>query len=159
MASITITFTATGESAEDIVIELDEERNKGKTTFAYGDKAYFRVYSPVPYEVYSTAGIVEKVASLSSVEEEFVQFVDSNTARLSKPITGILGTKWFGKSLGTVTKTGTFEVQCSEQVDPKVGKIGIAKVKYSSSCGVFFVSLDKKPEPEYPVLVVVATGG
>jgi len=155
MASITITFTKVGEGAENIVIELDEEKNKGKARFVYGDKAYFRVYSEGNYKINSTDGSVVKVGSISSTEEEFVQFVDSKQVKVSKPINSLLSTNWFGKSLGNITKTDTFTLECSEDVDPSSGKIGIAKVKYASRYDLYYITLPKKPQPEYPVLVVV----
>ncbi len=167
MASIAITFTAVGEGSNQIIIELDEKRNKGKARFVYGDKAYFRIYTPqgVKYSIHSTDGKISKVASFSSTEEELAQFIQDRDVNLQKPIGSIISTKWFGNSLddtkhgGKIVKKDTFTIECPTQPNPSTGAIGIVDVKYSSHYDLYYITLTKKDEPEYPVLVVVSAEG
>ncbi len=155
MATITITFTATAETG-DVVIELDNEMNKGKTQFLYGEKAYFKVFYDPSLVLSVTASdgtITEEGYGQEQIEETF-NFVDTNEVKVRKPILSLVETTWFGQSLGSLQKDGLFKLVASEQPNPE-NKVAIAKVKYVTQFKRYAIRVSNKPYDEYPVLVSV----
>ncbi|MDD3553212.1 MAG: hypothetical protein PHC35_01640 [Deltaproteobacteria bacterium] len=153
--SITIQFGIVGDAGK-ISIELDEEMNQGKTQFAYGSKAYFQVYADPGLTVHliKTDGILTNEGVGTRTFDEQVQFIDSQTAELGKPIRSIESYQWYGQDLGNITKTGIYQIKCAQSPDITQGKIGITKVSYKADFTRYAISVPNKGVPEYPVLIV-----
>lgn len=153
--SITIQFGVIGDAGK-ISIELDEEYNQGKTKFPYGSKAYFQVYSDpgLTVRIIQTDGTLSSEGVGKRSFEEQVQFIESQTAELSKPIRSITGHTWYGQDLGNITKTGIYQIKCAQAPDILGGKIGVATVRYDANFSRYAISVANQGVPEYPVLIV-----
>lgn len=153
----TITFSTTG-TTESITIETDNERNSGKSSFSYGETAYFRVYSanPESLSVVSTAGTIEYAGVyVSDRDAENIQFVDSAEYEYQYPIEAVTAYIWYGQSLGQIAKTGTAKIASEITPDAANGIIGLASVTVSAKYALYSITLATQPESEFPVLVDV----
>ena len=158
MASLTITFKSiTDSKSGNVSIELDDEKNNGKTEFMYGEKAYFRVFADpgMSVSVLSTDGAISNEGAGVSTETELKEFVEKDTAETSKAIEGIVSHRWLGQDLGNITKSGIKEIKSSQKPDIANGKIGMAEIKYTAHYKRYALSVGQKNEAEYSVLVVV----
>lgn len=157
MSSLTITFKTITSDA-DIIIELDDERNNGKTEFMFGEKAYFKVFADpsVNVSIRATDGTITNEGTGQDVVEENLQFIDSNEATTSKPILSISSYEWLGNSLGTITKKDVKTLQAEKTPDPLGDNgIGLLNVKYLSSFRRYAISVPQiSGKNEYSVLVV-----
>ena len=156
-SSLTITFKSVTTGKGDITIELDDEKNNGKTEFSYTDTAYFRVYADpgMNISVYATDGSISNEGGGVSTEKEFKEFIDSRTATTNKPISAIVSNRWYGNNLGSITKTGIREVSCTEEPDAASGRIGICEVEYTSHFSRYGLTIGQRDDKEYKVLVIV----
>lgn len=155
----TITFSTSG-SETSLTIEADEIMNKGKTSFSYGDTAYFRVYaaSLEGLSVSSSAGTIEYAGIYTSDRTaENIQFVDSGEYEYSFPIEGVTAYEWFGRSLGQITKVDGSATKIATEVAPDVarGLIGLASVSVSAKYALYSITLPAQPKSEFPVLIDV----
>ena len=150
--SITITFVAIDPRAGDsLVLELDSEKNDEETEFAYGTKAYFRAYTyptSMSLEMTPTDGTITSEGSGSSDEEDFVSFVDTNEASLSKPCNTLTSTSWLGTSLGSVSILG-------DKITVSTKGTGVLKVVFKGSFRRYGLTLNERDEDSYPVIVFV----
>lgn len=153
--SITIQFGVIGDAGK-VAIELDEDMNQGKTQFAYGSKAYFQVYADpgLTVDIIKTDGTLTSEGVGTRLFDEQVQFIDAQTAELGKPIRSIESYQWYGQNLGTITKTGIYQIKCAQAPNISLGKIGIANVSYKADFTRYAISVPNKGVPEYPVLIV-----
>jgi hypothetical protein len=120
---LAVTFSEDEETDDDgtgreltASIELDEERNEGKSQFKPGDTAWLRIFTvPLTAEwadLQSTAGAVSgptKAFSTMAVEEEEVTFANTDTGQTSKPILAVASVAWMGTPIPaaiTVTRQG-----------------------------------------------------
>jgi len=152
-SSVTVEFKIQCDAVgEALSVELDAALNMDRTCFLYGEKVYFRVYhSPaLTITVISSDGSVflESLGS-SSDEEENVSFADTNEGSVSKAIAVLYSHSWFGRSLGTIVKTGWTSIRSA------LSGVAIAKVLYSTSYDVYSIMLPDKGVESYPVLVLV----
>lgn len=153
MASLTITFTASADTG-DIVIELDDDMNNGRSEFLYGEKAYFKVFydpSLVLYVTSSDGVITAEGMGQDSVEDDY-EFTDGTEQSVSKPIMSIIDYTWFGNNLGTIRKTGLYTFECADTPDPAT-KVGIARVQYASQFARYAITVGTKPYDTYSVMV------
>lgn len=162
MSSVTISFTTalpTG-GGKDVVIELDDEKNNGKTTFRYGEKAYFKIfYDPaLNVVVDKTDGILTDEGQGQETVEEFVSFIDSKEATLNKPCLNILSVEWLGNSLGSITQQGLYSIITEKT--PELGGsngIGLAKIEYTTQFKRYAISIPEKNVDEYQVIVAATS--
>ena len=152
-SSISVEFKIQCDAAgEPLSVELDTELNMDRTCFLYGEKVYFRVYhSPaLTITVIPSDGSVflESVGSSSS-EEENISFADTNEASVSKAIDVLSSYSWFGRSLGSIVKTGWTSIRSA------LSGVAIAAVAYTTSYDVYSLVLSDKGIESYPVLVLV----
>lgn len=160
MTKTTISFV-TGGGADDIRIIPDEDRNTDslgnkKSSFLYGDTAYFRIYSqnPEAVTVASTDGTLTPHGTFSEdIEDETVSFITEKTAETEKPVISLTSYTWLGKSLGSVEREGLFSVCCTETPAPDSGKLASASVSYRSVYSLWGLTLAKKSRDSYPVTV------
>ena len=159
MASLTITFKSF-ISEEDILIELDEEKNNGKTEFLYGEKAYFKVYAPdINYQIVSSDGTITSEGIGQETVEETLEFVEGREQTTSKPIVAINSYSWLGNSLGNISKKDIKTIQAEKEPDA-IGPngIGLLRLQYSTQFIRYSITVPQKQEAEYEVLVVVVGG-
>lgn len=87
-----------GVNNDGITLELDEERNAGKSIFLPSDTCYIRCYPALSGVVYGTTqGSVSKIGTLPENISEYVVFCDSDNARLSglpSSLKQIAGKEW-----------------------------------------------------------------
>lgn len=160
MTKATISFV-TQETDSSIKIALDNERNLDsqggvKSSFLFGDTAYFRVYSDTPDGVFavSTDGTVTSMGAFTEdVTDEIVTFITKNTTEPDKPVSSISSYTWLGKSLGAVTLDGAYSLRCADVPKPSEGQIASAAVSYRSVYRLFGLTLSKKNRDVYPVTV------
>lgn len=154
-SSVVIEFKIKCESDTEssyINVELDDDLNKGRTCFLYGEKVYFRVnYSDnLIISIKSSSGsIFFEYKDRTSIETENISFVDSEESTTSKTIFSIISYKWFGASLGTILKTGDSTVRASNS------GIALAELNYNTKYDVYSVVLSAQSEETFPVLIVV----
>jgi hypothetical protein len=83
-------------------MELDEEYNNGKTCFAPGERAYFKIYASGPYRRGATLGnSYRDAANIGETVTEYISFT-SFSGSASKPVWNITNYEWVGKSLGPI---------------------------------------------------------
>ena len=149
--SVTIEFVAVTVAAE-LILQLDSVMNDEKTSFEYGEKAYFQAFSyPVSMvlALTPTDGVISNEGSGTSDEEdEIVTFVDSDEESVSKPVLSITSYNWLGTSLGSVASDGT-------KIITSVKGTGVLKITYTSNFRRYGLVLPTKDEESYPVIVVV----
>lgn len=163
-ANTTITFSTSGAS-DSITIETDSVLNvdnagRAKSSFSYGDKAYFRVYSDdlSKLAVCSTAGTIEDHGiQQADRDAENVQFVDSQEYSYSYPIQSVVSHEWFGRDMGRIEKSGTASIKCETAPNAAGGIIGLASVKVSAQYRLFSITLPIQTKSEFPVLIDVRT--
>jgi hypothetical protein len=159
--TITITFVSeTGDGGggagnEIIQVELDSERNNGKTRFLFGEKAYFKIYkypSTMRLTLDSTDGTIFDEGSGTSDEEELITFSNSNEGSADKPIKSVTSSNWIGRSLGSISAAGR-TVTASQK------GIGVLDFKYKADFIRKSISVPVKDGyDEYPVVVLVSGG-
>jgi hypothetical protein len=160
VSSLTITFSALGEGADSVQIELDDELNGDRSQFVYGEVANFLVFlddSKYDYQVFATDGVLINNGSRTVNRDFDYQFVDTPIQSLQYPINDILSYQWYGNNLGAITKNSLFEVKCAITPDPSNGTIGIGDGVISTTGHSHGISIQDKPLPEYPVLIIVYT--
>lgn len=158
MSSVLITFTTQGDSGKNWIVELDEKLNGGKSTFAFGEKAYFKVFSEknaTPIVVSSDGTVTAEGDGVEDVEET-VEFIDSQEAFLSKPCVNIKSTMWFGNSLGNITLESPFSIKAEKEPQISGNGVAIAKITYTTTFRRFAISIPSSQFDEHPVLIVVA---
>lgn len=160
MTKATVSFV-TASDASDIIIQADTDRNTDslgnkKTSFLYGDTAYFRVYAQDPenVSVCATDGIITSHGVFTEdVLDEPMTFIDQSTATPDKPVYAINSYEWAGKSLGTLTAQTILSLSCSTAPDASTGLIGTALVSYRTAYKLYGITVGTKSRTEYPVTV------
>lgn len=154
--SVTITFSKAvaggGDQEGNLVVELDEEKNAGKSQFLYGEKAYFKVYkypASMVLTLTSTDGAISSEGSGTSPEEENIAFSNTNEASSSKPVKSIDSSMWFGASLGSVSADGS-------KITASQSGIGVLNLKYKSDFLRYAIVVPVKDYDEYPVIVFIS---
>jgi hypothetical protein len=112
-------------------MELDSDYNFGRTCFAPGELAYFRVYGNIRYSCKATLGtpVVDSWGVGDTIEDEYVSF-SSWIGSTEKPVHRILSIEWVGKSLGAVTR-----VQGSNSIKADTSRhdgYGVARITYTT---------------------------
>ena len=152
-SSITVEFKTQCEvDGEFLTVELDSDLNGDRSCFLYGEKVYFRVYySPaLTITIESSDGSIFLESLNSSGEEsENVSFADTNEANVSKLIKAITSYSWFGRSLGSILKTGITSIRASNK------GVAIVAIEYTTQYDVYSIMLSDKGIETYPVLVLV----
>lgn len=143
-----------------IVMELDEERNNGKTTFSKADKVvYLRVYSNKPYGVVVTGGSAVKIAAniVKAIEPpEMLAFVYLQDASTSKPVNGALtAATWYGANLGALSllPNSYNKIRASNAT---AETLGIADVSYNTIYDVWAVYRPNYSGSDYSILSLAA---
>jgi len=160
MTNATISFVTSSGGAK-LIISADSERNtdssgKEKTSFAYGDTAYFRIYAENPdrLAVFATDGTLTSHGVFTEeVTDENVFFIDESSAAVQKPVLALNSFRWLGRELGTITGKNPYLVVCSQTPKPSEGKIGTALITYRTAYALFGLKLASKDMDRYPVLV------
>lgn len=133
--SIVVQFSqgASGQLSAEID-SRPEGHNSGKTSFAPGETAHFLVFKSDDVTIDQLIASYGAVSYLGEedfdVEDEWLQFADTNEANLSKPYASGFSFQWYGTNLGTLTPVGN-KVTC-----PTKG-VGMAKVSYTARCRVY----------------------
>jgi hypothetical protein len=164
-SSSSIVFSTGGSEADSIVIEADRERNvdasgNEKTRFAYNDKAYFRVYAPdlSKLKANATAGTLTDHGTYTGARDaEQAQFIDNQEYSFGVPVSSVASFKYFGKSLGAVTKSGTSTVKTEQKPNPATGAIALCEIVINSPYRLYSIQLPTQTESEFPVLIDVRT--
>ena len=114
-SSISITFGRDIDDPDDpddpeseacrLILELDDAKNEGATTFVVGSKAYLRFLSSsrdsYTIKVSSGTGQVENTKIPYPVSNDEVAFVNAKTGSLSYLPSGEVSWEWKGNSAGT----------------------------------------------------------
>jgi hypothetical protein len=152
-SSILVEFKTSCEDADAYLeVELDDELNGDRSCFLYGENVYFRVYhSPsMSITVETSDGTVFLISTgnLEAVTEN-ISFANENTGNVSKLIKAIVSWVWFGRSLGSILKTGDTSIRAS------ASGVAVVAVSYTTEYDVYALTLSDKGIAEYPVLVLV----
>lgn len=150
-AHIVVEFSG-GADTPNVLVEIDGREdgyNNGKTTFFPGETAYLLLYVPEGWTCVYTAVSAGAIAYVEDTEvsiEDFLTFVDDDTANLQYPLSGVAAFTWLGNNLGVVTVVSGL---CSlaariynslTKVFTPTHRVGIAKVNYKSVARVYRVS-------------------
>lgn len=154
-SSISLTFTSVCDSGADdsksISMELDEDRNIDGSCYLYGQKIYFRV-STLPedlsYALTPSDGTINSEGQIEVEIEEEIQFEDSNEASTNKVIKLIQSMTWYGKDLGSLTKTGDNTVSAS------LSGVAIGTLKYTTDFKLYSITVPTREAQEWPVLII-----
>lgn len=160
MTNATISFVTSTGGAK-IIIAADSERNtdsagREKTSFTYGETAYFRIYAENPdrLAVFATDGSLTSHGIFTEeVADENVSFIEESAAPSGKPVLTLNSFAWLGRELGAITRRSPYSVTCSETPKPSEGKIGTALISYRTAYALFGLKLTAKNRDTYPVLV------
>jgi hypothetical protein len=89
------------QDREQVFIDLDDDRNEGKTEFGPGESAFFDVIPPGA-DVETSAGTARKIGSNIPTEyTECITFADSAMGKLSQTPLGAVDWEWRGRAGGT----------------------------------------------------------
>lgn len=164
MAEVTVSFVTPSKGNEKIAIELDEAMNRDaagsvKRVFRYGETAYFRAYAAAPDRLRAVASdgtLTEHGLGMATKEGEFVSFINSAESETALPVRSLVSAVWRGNSLGEVTKNGAFSIICEKEPQAE-GANGVALLEaaYTSEYKRFGITLPKRGQDEYPVLIYV----
>jgi len=168
-ANLTISFSAiTGDDeGTTLTMEVNAEDNNGKTSFAFTDTAYYRVYkgprlTSVNYYCSKSGVDSQHLATKSGdIKNEVITFVNTNTANTAYPIySNFSATLMAGNSLGTLGWTSgssNLEGTAAKEGDPPI--IAIYLVNYTTQFEVRKISGVSAPsawpvDEDYPILIV-----
>ena len=168
-SSLTINFTTTTGSVDQFIdIDLDDDLNNEKSTFLFGDTAYFRVFTNCStLSFYPSESSVSSNGTKTADSEEYISFTQppataggiasENTASVSYPINS-----------GTLTATkiagdcGSLSVDAVDTKQINASKAGVAvyKVEYESDYKSYSIGGISAPpgwvdDSTYPVVIVV----
>ena len=168
--SLTISFTIEGmEQQYQLSAEVNADDNNGKTSFLFGDTAYYRVYksSNIASMIVITSDGSEALANsniTATLSDEIVTFSGSSESSTSKPMITLISATALGSSaLGTISANGEAGVKCSKvssgPLDPIVG---VYRVTYRTQYALRRLSGVAQPSgfglgdfTSYPVLVYI----
>jgi hypothetical protein len=156
-ASLTVSFVNATSNA-DVVVELDAERNAGKTQFAFGTKAYFKVFADpsLNLNIDNSDGTVTPEGLGTDLITEELTAVDAQTQNTAKVMVSVADSEWYGNSMGAVTKTAAKTVVFEKLPAPgSANGVAIGQVKYYATFRRYAVQVPDKGVPTYNVLVVV----
>ena len=153
-ASIVVNFEKSDASSY-LVVELDSDKNLGKTTFRQGDEIYFRVFSDISYSVDVTDG--SAIKEESSVEladiKETLSFVKTKKATVQKKIKGSsISQTWYGTNLGNLVKTGTVNVEIDTAEDEP---LGVCEITYKSEYDLWKLVPPAGMPDEYAIIILI----
>lgn len=171
-ASLTVKVSKSDDQNVGVSAEVDTREdglNAGKTNFQPGDMLYFLVWASagLNVEVFSNVDHLSKSrieGSASYDHDEGLAFDthDSLSASLSKPSSSALTVSWMGQNLGSVALQD--DLQTVRIPDPglvngqkQARRVGVARVKYSSTPQVWALSLPAAVDgaSEYDVNIVI----
>jgi hypothetical protein len=150
-AHVVVEFSG-GDDNPNVIVEIDGRENgynAGKTTFQPGENAYLLLYVPSGWsDVYhaTTAGVLTYVENTNVSIEDYVTFIDDETASLQYPVSGTPSFTWLGNDLGVVSVAKQI---CSlvaraynslTSVFTPEHRVGIAKANYVSVARVYRLS-------------------
>ena len=151
-ASIVLTFAASCVAEDHFInVEMDDEKNQGKTCFLYGEKIYFRVFTnpkDMNIRLESSDGSISNEGIGYFEYEEDIQFPNVNEANTQYPIDSIVSQDWLGNSLGSISISNT-AIRTSET------GVAILKLRYRVSYRSYAVTVGPRDYDEYPVLVYI----
>lgn len=140
-ANITVSFGADAgaDGSGHLSAEIDSRDdglNRGYTSFAPGDKAYFLVFKSdnVEYDP-PIASVLNSITSagtgITVSRTEELTFADTDTASLNVPCTGDLEVTWLGTSLGGLTLLDPMTVKASAK------GVAVASVTYDAAADAY----------------------
>lgn len=172
--SIVVTFgTEVAEEGQTLVVELDAEKHveiygEEKSSFLYGEKAYFRVYKypdDMPTTIKTSvsqsdpgairaegSGITgENGLEASNDTMQFTSTSGVNSSTTTKPIQAVVDSEWIGDSLGAISFEGV-TVMASQ------AGLGVLDLNYKAAFTRYSLSISAKPHDEFTVIVMVIGG-
>lgn len=110
--STTVTFAVvgSGDSADNIQVEMDDVVNNSKSTFLPSEEAYFLVFtnpSDLSVQIDTTMGSITFIGTKEVEVIDSLQYVQSNVESLSKVPIGSVTTQWIGRAGGSPSVSGT----------------------------------------------------
>lgn len=135
-ASLSVEFVETCNTNRigttfSLSMEMDSEYNNGKTCFALGGQAFYRIYASGPYDRGSTLGnsSIDSI-NCGEVVTEYISLTNF-TGSASKPIWAVTRYEWIGKPLGSLKiMKGSNKIFTIEDAD-KDG-FGVIKITYET---------------------------
>jgi hypothetical protein len=140
------------ETNANISVQLDSDRNGGKTRFLYGEKAYYQIFfSPETMTITQTAsdGTISAEGSGEELIEEYVTFANTNNGNTNFPVNRISSSEWLGNNLGAISYV-------SKQITSSLSGTGILKVSYYANFTRYAISIPEKSDPEYYVVIYLS---
>lgn len=150
-AHVVVEFAA-GSDNPTVSVEVDGREdgyNNGKTSFFPGENAYLLLYVPAGWSCKyfaSSAGALTYIEDTDIAVEDYLAFVDDETAQLQYTVSGYPVFTWLGNNLGTINLVNGV---CSliarafdalTKVFTPAHRVGIAKVNYVTRASVYRVS-------------------
>jgi len=138
-ANLTVTFSKETDNV-GFNLELDDERNNDKTTFAPGESAYIRVYpGGLSPSSNTSMGIITKVASntvrmVPPTDYEFMVFARDSEKDFGYLCTELVDVKWCGFIPNVSPQFSELKVSFSEPVSC------VMKVQYKTSYDLWRLS-------------------
>lgn len=165
--SITVTFKAVCEEGVSVSVELDDDRNQGKTCFMPGDTAYIKVYT-IPHtanlEVFTTFGSISAVGSYSESfpatdESSYITFAGTTESSVSKPIISGFSYNWIGSTYYSVSGVsydeGSIQVRLSDPSADPERFAGVMEISYNTLYRSYALTVSSLGgRSEVPVLVL-----
>lgn len=147
---VVVEFGAT-DASPNVILEVDSREdgyNGGKTSFQPGDAAYLLLFEPDGWsESYRavSAGSISYVGETVVDKEDFLTFIDDETASLQYPLFGTPTFTWLGANLGVVSVANGVCSLPPRTYDPVDGfspahRVGIARVNYKAKAKVYSIS-------------------
>jgi len=144
MAEATIKFKAQAEDETGFILELDEEKNAGQSSFQPGDNCFIRLFpSGLNPTLRTNIGTAKIDGTNIPLEiEEYLVFARSDRESFRYPCSEILELEWIGRDCGQI-KFSEEEVFLSEK------KSGVLKIRYRT----FFDRISFSSQTEGKVLL------
>ena len=153
-ASIVINFEKTDETSY-LAVELDSEKNLGKTTFRQGDDIFFKVYSDIDYSIDVTSGtVVQTESDTESAEiKETLSFIKTKYATVQKKVLGnSISQVWYGSTLGDLFKSGVVSVEIdTAEAEP----VGVCEITYKSEYDLWRLVPPAGMPDDYAIVILI----
>lgn len=150
-AHVVVDFGASDDTP-NVIVEIDGREdgyNHGKTSFLPGEEAYLLLYVPAgwtcTYQA-ASAGAVSYVENDTVEIEDFLTFIDDDTAVLQYPVSAGPVIAWLGNNLGVVsTVNGVCSLaprayNSATKTFTPAHRVGVAKANYQSVARVYRLS-------------------
>jgi len=154
--ALSISFATMAQQEEQnasIDAELDAAYNNNRTSFSYGEKVYYRIYTyPILATITQTPsdGIITVEGSGYRTIEDIITFPNTNESNVSYPVNNIISSTWWGNDLGAISADG-------KTITASQSGVGVLKLSYRTYFRRYGVSVPTRSEAVYGILIYIVT--